>query len=34
MVIAKTNKLFTAKNTGELMSLSEYKRLIREEIQK
>jgi hypothetical protein len=30
MVITKTNKLFMDKNTGELMSLSKYKGLIKE----
>jgi hypothetical protein len=33
-MIIKTNKLFTDKDTGVLMSLSKYKRLIREEMQK
>jgi hypothetical protein len=34
MTIIKTNKLLTVKNAGELMSLSKYKKLIREEMQK
>jgi hypothetical protein len=34
MVITKTNKLFIDRNTGEVMSLSEYKRLIREQNKK
>jgi hypothetical protein len=34
MLIYKTNELFTSKDTGSLMSLSKYKRLIKEEMQK
>jgi hypothetical protein len=34
MMVVKRNKLFTDKDTKKLMSLSKYKRLIREETQK
>jgi hypothetical protein len=34
MILIKTNKLFVNKETGILMSLSKYKRVIREEMQK